>query len=68
MMPRTTAEAPDMPESQVFSPTVMAAIGPPRNRNMAPEAMMEASSGMMTTGIRPRSQRGTAHVPITWAM
>ncbi len=35
---------------------------------MSPDATMEASRGMIATGIRPRSQRGTRHVPIHHAV
>src|SRR6478735_4506527 len=66
--PRAMAPAPVSPESQAFRPLVMATIGPPRIRNISPEATREASSGMMTTGIRPRSQRATCRRPITRAM
>ena len=68
MIPRTTADAPVMPDSQPLRAVVSPAMGPPRTRNMRPEATMEASSGMITTGIRPRSHLGTCHVPIRCAM
>ena len=51
-----------MPLSQLVRPTVMRGERPAEeHEHQQPEAMSDASSGMMTTGIRPRSQRGTVH-------
>ena len=58
MMPRMTAEAPLMPPSQLLSEFVMAARGRPRTTYMSPPANRDPASGMMTTGMRPRSHRG----------
>ena len=53
-------ELPDMPPSQLVRPDVIAASGRPSSRNINRPTASEANSGMMTTGIRPRSHRGTA--------
>ena len=62
--PRPIAAVPVRPDSQELRPVVIAAMGPPSSRNIRPEAMIEASSGMMTTGMRLRSHLGTAIRPI----
>ena len=63
MRPRITpsrmADAPVRPLRKPERATVSAAIGPPSTRNINPDATMDATSGMMTTGIRLRNQRGT---------
>ncbi len=64
MMPRTMADVPVRPERNPLRPRVRAAIGPPSTMTMRPEATIEASSGMITTGMRPRSQRGTSIRPM----
>ena len=38
----------------------MAASGRPSSRNISRPTISEANSGMITTGIRPRSHRGTS--------
>ena len=58
-----TAEVPDMPDSQFCRPSVRARSGDPNTIN-APPATSEAMSGMMTTGMSPRSQRGASKLAI----
>ena len=59
----TIPEVPARSVSHVFSHSMSVAIGRPRNRISRPEAMIEPMSGMITTGIRPRSQRGAGRRP-----
>ena len=66
-MPSTTAALPVMLVRALLSPTVREAIGPPRIRIINPDAMIEAPRGMITTGMSPRSQRGTAGLPMSLA-
>ena len=47
------------PLSQLVSPEVIAASGRPSSRNISRPTTSEANSGMITTGIRPRSHCGT---------
>ncbi len=49
-----------MPLSQLVRPDVIAASGRPSSRNISRPTTSDANSGMMTTGIRPRNQRGTS--------
>lgn len=53
-----TAEAPLMPPSQLLRAFVKAASGRPSTTYINPPATRDPTSGMMTTGMRPRSQRG----------
>ena len=53
-------ELPDMPPSQLVRPDVIAASGRPSSRNISRPTTNDATSGMMTTGIRPRSHRGAS--------
>ena len=68
MSPRMTAAVPVIELSQESRPLVRALIGPPRTMNISPEETREATSGMMTTGMSPRSHLGAAKEPIQWAM
>ena len=60
MTPRMMTEVPDMPLSQLVRPEVIAASGRPSSRNISRPTTSDATSGMITTGIKPRSQRGTS--------
>ena len=53
-------EEPDMPLSQLVRPDVIAASGRPSSRNISRPTTSDATSGMITTGIKPLSQRGTS--------
>ena len=57
-------DAPVSPLSQSVSPLVMAASGLPRTRNISPPTIKVANSGMMTTGMSPRSRAGIFHLLI----
>ncbi len=48
-----------MPLSQLVRPEVMAASGRPSRKNISRPTISDAHSGMITTGINPRSHRGT---------
>ena len=48
-----------MPLSQLVRPEVMAASGRPSSMNINRPTTSDAHSGMITTGINPRSHRGT---------
>ena len=48
-----------MPLSQLVRPEVIAASGRPSSMNINRPTTSDANSGMITTGIRPRSHRGT---------
>ena len=58
-MPSRITEVPVMPLSQLVRPEVMAASGRPSSMNISRPTTSDAHSGMMTTGISPRSHRGT---------
>ena len=45
--------------SQLVRPEVIAASGRPSRKNISRPTISEASSGMITTGIRPRNHCGT---------
>ena len=47
-----------MPLSQLVRPEVMAASGRPSRKNISRPTISDAHSGMITTGINPRSHRG----------
>ena len=49
------AEVPDIPLSQFVRLEVIAASGRPSSRNISRPTTSDANSGMMTTGIKPRS-------------
>ena len=59
MTPSRIAEVPDMPPSQLVRLDVIAASGRPSSRNINRPTTSEANSGMITTGISPRSHCGT---------
>ena len=58
-MPSTIAEVPDIPLSQFVRLVVTQASGRPSSMNISRPTISEASSGMTTTGIRPRNHCGT---------
>ncbi len=60
--PSSTAEDPDMPVSPSCSAVMRAASGRPRNRSISPPTTKVVTSGMITTGISPASQRGGVRV------
>ena len=64
MTPSRITELPVMPLSQLVRPVVMAASGRPRSMNISRPTTSDAPSGMITTGINPRSHRGTLKWPI----
>ena len=57
-MPSRITEVPVMPLSQLVRPDVMAASGRPSSMNISRPTTSEATSGMITTGIKPLSHRG----------
>ncbi len=59
MTPSRITELPVRPLSQLVRPVVIAASGRPSSRNISRPTTSDATSGMITTGIRPRSHRGT---------
>lgn len=64
---RTMPDVPARSVSHTFSASMRVAMGRPRKRIMRPDATIEATSGMITTGMRPRSQRGTSRRPMAAA-
>ena len=60
MTPSSTADPPpDMEVSPSCSEVMRAASGSPRTRYMTAPTTSVVPSGMMTTGMSPRSQAGT---------
>ena len=59
MTPSRITEVPDIPPSQFFRPSVIAASGRPSSMNISRPTTNEANSGMITTGIRPLNHLGT---------
>ena len=59
MTPSRITDAPERLLSQLVSPEVIAASGRPSSKNISRPTISEASSGMITTGIRPRNHCGT---------
>src|SRR5699024_948612 len=60
--PSRTAEEPDIPVSASWSAVISAASGRPRNSSISPPTTRVVTSGMITTGISPASQRGGVSV------
>ena len=60
-MPSRITDVPVRPLSQLVRPEVIAASGRPSSMNISRPTISEATSGMMTTGIRPRNHCGTFH-------
>jgi hypothetical protein len=60
--PSSTAEEPDIPVRPSWRAVIREASGRPRKSSMSPPTTKVVTSGMITTGISPASQRGGVRV------